>query len=230
MATGEFHLFPNLPTELRLKIWTQTISRRPSLLPRTADSTNDALRSTCRESRLIHRETFTPIFLPLARTLFKRPLSRYANLATDATLYIDDVEILRKDFSEWIASGPKGKGSIKELAIDEQVWRLRGPTRGDAILESRGDARFMMLNPSVGLDGLEVLTLVVKGAYTPHMESELERRAPEEWRRGGMDDLEHKELLGDVRHVFKTLNNLERMGLYAGWKEPELKYASIRTS
>ncbi|KAJ5053849.1 uncharacterized protein L3040_000140 [Drepanopeziza brunnea f. sp. 'multigermtubi'] len=220
MASEEFHLFPKLPTELRLKIWVHTIPIFPSLLPRVAGSSNDELRSTCRESRQIHNENYIPVFLPLARRLFRRPISRYALKDVDMTLYIDDAEILRRNFKDWIAPGPKGNWGIVELAVDKEVWKLRGPRRGEAHLESRSDARFMMLNPQIGLAALEVLTLVA-----PHPVMDVDKMVLGRFGQG-LEQVD-KGLVEDARLVFKTLNNLERIGLYAGWKEPELVFAVV---
>ncbi|KAI9056121.1 hypothetical protein LZ554_001049 [Drepanopeziza brunnea f. sp. 'monogermtubi'] len=220
MASEEFHLFPKLPTEIRLQIWAHTIPIFQSLLPRVAGSTNDELRSTCRESRQIHNEKYIPVFLPLARTLFKRPISRYALKDVDKTLYIDDTEILGINFKEWIAPGPAGNWSLVELAVDKEVWKLRGPKMGEAHLESRSDARFMMLNPQIGLAALEVLTLVA-----PHPVTGVDKMVLGRFGQG-LEQVDEG-LVEEVRLVFTTLNNLERIGLYAGWREPELMFAVV---
>ncbi len=220
---SEFTLFPLLPTELRLKIWQQSLPQAPSLLPRTSLSVPLALLSTCRESRLIHRETFSLIFTPVALSLFTHPISLYYNPKVDETLYIDDVNTLTMDFKDWMLD--EGRRMIKGLAVTEEVWRLRGPTRGEAVLEARGDARFMMLHPGSGLGGLDILTLV---------QVDLEG-----WGQGGKGEdrkrlikcgegfIADKAVLRDVKHVFDTLNGLERLGLYDGWREPEFRSAVV---
>jgi hypothetical protein len=38
------------------------------------------------------------------------------------------------------------------------------------------------------------------------------------------NSVERKEIVADAKHVFNTLNGLNRIGLYAGWREPGLKF------
>ncbi|KAK2626574.1 hypothetical protein QTJ16_003749 [Diplocarpon rosae] len=229
MSPAEFHFFPLLPKEIRLAIWELCIPQNTTLLPRT--DTADACRQVCRESRAVHTKTYALLFRPLAKKLYKRPISLYANVRAgmDDTLYVDDVEILRCDFKDWIVPGLKHH--ITHLAIDDAVWRMRGPSRGDAVLESRGDARFMMFHPESGLSGLNVLT-IVRSPQDPSLDRQVcpgsrhnlddRRLVKTVW--PGENDKKDAE---QVMHVFKTLNTLEKLGLYAGWKEPELRFSYV---
>ncbi|PBP24664.1 hypothetical protein BUE80_DR004535 [Diplocarpon rosae] len=229
MSSTEFYFFPLLPQEIRLTIWELCIPQNTTLLPRT--DTADACRQVCRESRAVHSKTYVLLFRPLAQKLYRRPISLYANVRAgmDDTLHIDDVEILRCDFSDWIF--PDLKRHITHLAIDEAVWRMRGPSRGDAVLESRGDARFMMFHPESGLGGLNVLTIVRSppGASLDRQAWLGSRHNPDERRlvKTAWQRESDKTDAEQVMHVFKTLNTLEKLGLYAGWKEPELRFAYV---
>ncbi|KAI6715495.1 hypothetical protein JHW43_001993 [Diplocarpon mali] len=229
MPLTEFHVFPLLPKEIRLTIWELCIPQNTTLLPRA--DTADACRQVCREARAVHTKTYTLLFRPIAKKLYQRPISLYANVRAgmDDTLYIDDVEILRRDFKDWIL--PDLKHHITHLAIDDMAWRLRGPSRGDAVLESRGDARFMMFHPESGLSGLDVLT-IVRSPQDPSLDHQVwlggrcspdDRRLVSTTRQCENDEKDVEQAM----HVFKTLSSLEKLGLYAGWREPELRFSYV---
>ncbi|KAL2069094.1 hypothetical protein VTL71DRAFT_15432 [Oculimacula yallundae] len=175
-----FPLFPLLPTELRLKIWSHTLPSTPSLLPRT--STSSHLLRTCRESRSVHSKTFSQVFLPSAREQFTHTISLYGHRRLDDTLYLDDINSITRDFKEWILPAWRGADSegmgmgegdgqgagnrarIRKLAVRDEMWKQRSARASTARLEGgTGDLRFMMFHPESGLAGMEVLFIVLTG-------------------------------------------------------------------
>jgi len=221
-----FQLFPLLPTELRLKIWEYSIPQTKALLPRTY--TADSCRTACRESRSVHTKTFVPFFSPSARSLFTHPISLYGNPALDDTLYLDDINTLTADFSDWII--PAQRGSITHLAVQDEMWKMKYARRGGAVLEAGGDLRFMIFHPGAGLCGLDVLTLVLTGGVlVSGRRNSGERKGADDRRLVECEEvfLEDKKVGGDVRDVLRTLGRLNGMKLNHGWREPELRFARI---
>jgi hypothetical protein len=100
------------------------------------------------------------------------------------------------------------------LATREEVWRLRVRLRGEAVLEARGDMRFMMFHPTTGLSGLDMLTLVWMNPNNPRVEEEEPadvRTDPSRFLELTWgNSVESKEIVADVKHVFNTLNGLNR--------------------
>ncbi|KAK0112925.1 hypothetical protein ONS95_014645 [Cadophora gregata] len=146
-------------------------------------------------------------------------------------MYLDDINTLTADFSDWIV--PELRGAITHLALQDEMWKMKYARRGGAVLEAGGDLRFMIFHPGAGLCGLEVLTLVLTGGVlvggNSLMGRDKERRRADERRLLECEEvfLEDKKVGGDVRDVLRTLGRLNDMKLNHGWREPELRFARI---
>ena len=98
----------------------------------------------------------------------------------------------------------------------------------EAVLEARGDMTFMMFHPTTGSSVLDMLTPVWMNPDNPRVEEEEPadvRTDPSRFLElTQRNSVESKEIVADVKHGFNTLNGLNRIGLYAGWREPGLKF------
>jgi len=226
-----FTLFPLLAGELQLRIWELSIPTTPSLLPLRPIS---AL-STCHDSRTVYLRTYTRLFKPIAHSLFEHPISLYANLALDTTLYLDSESesILLKNFDDWIE--PACKDVVQNLAIEDVFWRQPCP-RPEMLVN---DLRFKIFHPNTGVKGVGVVSLVLTSKEYPTVEeAQVQVKEGEIGGRGVDFNYRRLEVCGaeypeddvvreDVRAVFGMLDGLHQAGYLEGWVEPELRMTRI---
>lgn len=157
MSLTAFTLFPQLPPEICPKIWEESISHTPTLLPRNPISGLEA----CHESRTVYLSTYTLSFYSIIHQLLEYPISLYANYELDI-LYIDpgmyDSEIIMRDSEEWLMPSATLLGGLRYLAMKDQLWRDADDEAGSA---GTVDARHQLLR----IQGLREFMLVLTSSH-----------------------------------------------------------------
>lgn len=122
-----FPLFPNLPPELRDKIWLQSLPSEPRLIPYAATST-PSVATVNRESRVIFLSVYTKCFLPgrlASKRILPYPISLYANLSHDTLfLFLEDISskfVCPFPLTEWMTT--EGIRGLKHVAADMYMWK-----------------------------------------------------------------------------------------------------------
>ncbi|KAL2069101.1 hypothetical protein VTL71DRAFT_15439 [Oculimacula yallundae] len=92
-----FTLFTLLAKELQLRIWELSIQTSPALIPRRPI----ACLAACRDWRSVYLKFYTRFFKSTAHMVFDYPISLYANLNLDDTLYLDSTPILVEDYKQY---------------------------------------------------------------------------------------------------------------------------------
>lgn len=223
MAT--FTLFPLLAGELQLRIWELSISDKPALLPRRPMG---ALAAS-RDSRTTYLKVYTRFFKNIAHSLFEYPISLYANVAVDSTLFLDNESILLKNFEDWIEPG--FKNTIKHLAVEDTFWRQPAP-RPELL---SNDLRFKIFHPNTGVEGMTVVNVVLTSTDYPANNEEQTQDVGGKGqdlndRRLAICDATYPEdslVLESVRDLYGTLNELHQAGYFEGWVEPEVRMTRI---
>jgi hypothetical protein len=108
-----FHLFPNLPPELRDKIWLHALPSAPRLISYAA-TTTPSIATVNSESRAIFLSIYRKCFVPDWRPL-PYPISPYANLSLDILLINRDIQPNPFPLSAWITA--EGIQGLKHLAF-----------------------------------------------------------------------------------------------------------------
>ncbi|KAG4437720.1 hypothetical protein IFR05_006803 [Cadophora sp. M221] len=227
-----FTVFPLLAGELQFRIWELSIQDTPALLPRRPI----AGLATCQASRSTYLKVYTLFFKSTAQSLFEYPISLYANLSLDSTLYLDSESVLLKNFDDWIEPG--FKATIKHLAIEDVFWRQPHP-RPEMMVN---DLRFKIFHPNTGIGGVGSASLVLTStAYSVDTDDAQTQTWTREKGREKLGlDLNYRTLelcdvtypedalvREDVRAVFGTLDGLHQAGYLEGWVEPELRMTRI---
>lgn len=120
-----FHLFPNLPPELRDKIWLHALPSEPRLIPYAA-STTPSIATVNRESRMVFLSVYTKCFLPFelgGDKMLGYPISPYSNLSLDILLISRDIMLEHDDafpMSDWMTV--EGVQGLKHVAVCEEFW------------------------------------------------------------------------------------------------------------
>lgn len=216
-----FTLFPRLPAEIQLRVWEISVPYTSAILPQPPISG----LTVCRDSRAAYLKSYSRFFKPIAHSMFEYPISLYANLAVENTLYLDNKTILEKAFDDWIEPGLKD--TIKHLAVEDDFWRRHRPTTEPQWV----DLRYNIFHPGTGIERIRVFNVVLTSTeYTSGGQGGTENRD----KAGYMDKKlatceatfpEDSLVEKEVQDLFSTLENLHQLNFFDSWVEPELRLA-----
>ena len=237
-----FELFPEVPTELRRKIWHATVDWKPRILPRRRISELEV----CRESREFLLEIYQPCFLSLSERKEEKywdalyiealakdsliPISLYANFETDI-LFFDSgaVESSMRNDGDWSTLlVPGAPGKVRHLSTDWDEFMSEPSFFAYEYMERERI-------PMVGdFGGLKTISLMVSEYFT---RDEVESREE-----GLFEGVTHDSSVGE--RVLQVINidekslpsvSMEGTRFYFSnitrklpdWKVPELQFARI---
>jgi len=167
-----FHLFPNLPSELRLKIYEETFPTAQIIPVRFSRPQNQyttlnpphPLLSVSKESRDCYLSTHTNLILNPRYTS-----TVFINFALD-TIFFDNIECSPAGDLAWDLASSPHKDRILRCAIDAQLWEILRVFRYEGLSEVKmlGNLKVVALvmkreerkRPDWGIEGHEIVDRV----------------------------------------------------------------------